>query len=178
VFAVGTVTGRQANPPVVGKKTVKAIPHKEKQLALRSALAATASKETVTSRGHIAEDVKDFPLVVVDEIQDLKKTSEAEKAFIKLGVWPDIYRVKESFKERAGRGKTRGRRTKHAVGPLLVIADNKGIAQAARNLPGVDVSTVNNLNAELLAPGTHPGRLTIWTKSAFEKLVEIFAKGG
>jgi len=177
-FAVGTVGGRAAYPPVVGKKIVKKIPHKEMQLALRSALAATASKETVASRGHIAEDVKDFPLVVEDDIQDLKKTSEVETVFIKLGVWPDIYRVKESFKERAGKGKRRGRRTKHAVGPLLVIAENRSVAHAARNLPGVDVSTVNNLNAELLAPGTHPGRLTIWTKSAFEKLDETFSKGG
>jgi len=177
-FAVGTVGGRQANPPVVGKKIVKRIPRKEKQLALRSAIAATASKETVGSRGHIAEDVRDFPLVVVDDIQDLKKTSEVEKAFLKLGVWPDIYRVKESLKVRAGKGKRRGRKMKHAVGPLLVIAEDRGVAHAARNLLGVDVSTVNNLNAELLAPGTHPGRLTIWTKSAFEKLDEIFGKGG
>jgi len=177
-YAVGTVGGRQANPPVVEKKIAKKIPHKEMQLALRSALAATGSKETVTLRGHMAEDVKDFPLVVVDDIQDLKKTSEVETAFIKLGIWPDIYRVKESYKTRAGKGKRRGRKTKHAIGPLLVIAENKGIAQAARNLPGVDISTVNNLNAELLAPGTHPGRLTIWTKSAFEKLDETFGKGG
>jgi len=178
VYVVGTVGGRIANPPVAEKKTAKGLPRKEMRLALRSALAATASKETVASRGHIAEDVRDFPLVVVDDIQDLKKTSEVEKAFIKLGVWPDIYRVRESFKERAGKGKRRGRRTKHAVGPLLVVAENKGVAQAARNLPGVGVSTVSNLNAELLAPGTHPGRLTIWTKSAFEKLDEIFGKGG
>jgi len=177
-FAVGTVGGRQANPPVVGKKIVKEIPRKEMRLALRSALAASASKKTVASRGHIAEDVGDFPLVVVDDLQGLKKTSEVEEAFLKLGVWPDIYRVKESVKERAGKGKRRGRRTKQAVGPLLVIAENGGVAQAARNLPGVDVSTVNNLNAELLAPGTHPGRLTVWTKSAFEKLDEIYGKGG
>lgn len=177
-FVVGAVGGRRANPPVVEKKIVKKIPCKEMGLALRSALAATASKQTVTSRGHMAEDVKDFPLVVVDDIQDLKKTSEVETAFIKLGIWPDIYRVKESFKERAGKGKRRGRKTKHAIGPLLVIAENRGVAQAARNLPGVDISTVNNLNAELLAPGTHPGRLTIWTKSAFEKLDETFGKGG
>jgi len=177
-FAVGTVGGRVANPPVAEKKIAKNLPRKEMRLALRSALAATASKKTVTSRGHMAEEVDDFPLVVVDDIQNLKKTSEVEKTFLKLGVWPDIYRVKESLKERAGKGKGRGRRTKHAVGPLLVIAENRSVVHAARNLPGVDVSTVNNLNAELLAPGTHPGRLTVWVKSAFEKLDEIFGEGG
>jgi large subunit ribosomal protein L4e len=126
----------------------------------------------------MAEEVGDFPFVVADEIQSLKKTSEVEKAFIKLGVWPDIYRVKESVKERAGRGKSRGRRIKHAVGPLLVISENNGIAQAARNLLGVNVTTVRNLSTELLAPGTHPGRLTVWTKSAFEKLDELYGVGG
>jgi large subunit ribosomal protein L4e len=170
VFAVGVVTGRAANPPVAEKKIVKKLPRKEMRLALRSALAATGSKEIVASRGHIVEDVRDFPLVVADDIQNLKKTSEVEEAFLKLGVWPDIYRVKESVKERAGKGKGRGRRIKHAVGPLLVIAEKESVAKAARNLPGVDVCSVNNLNAELLAPGTHPGRFTVWTKSAFEKL--------
>jgi len=178
VFAVGTVGGRSAYPPVAEKKIVKQIPRKEKRLALRSALAATASKEVVASRGHMVDEVRDLPLVVVDEIEGLKKTSEVEKVLLKLGVWPDVYRVKESIKERAGKGKRRGRRMKHAVGPLLVIAQNKGVAQAAGNLPGVDVSTVKNLNAELLAPGTHPGRLTVWSRSAFEKLDELFGGGG
>ena len=140
------------------------------RLALRSAIAATGSKETVASRGHIVDDIPDFPLVVVDEIQSLKKTKDIEEALVNLGVWSDIFRVKESRKVRAGKGKMRGRKMKQAVGPLLVITKNDGVAEAARNLPGIDVVSVENLNAEVLAPGTHPGRLTVWTNSAFEKL--------
>lgn len=170
-FAVG---GRATHPPVVEKKIRKKIPRKEMRLALRSAVAATASKEIVASRGHMIDDVPDFPLVVVDEIQGLKKTKEVEEAFIHIGVWPDIFRVKESRKVRAGKGKMRGRKMKQAVGPLLVIAKNEGIAEAARNLPGVDITSVDNLNVELLAPGTHPGRLTVWTSSAFEKADKLF----
>jgi large subunit ribosomal protein L4e len=45
---------------------------------------------------------------------------------------------------------------------------------AARNHPGVEVVVVDNLNAELLAPGTHPGRLTIYTPSALEKIGDLF----
>ena len=159
------------------KVIVKRIPRKEMRLALRSAIAATASKETVALRGHITDDVRDFPLVVKDDLQSLKKTREVEEAFIKIGVWPDVYRVKESRKVRAGKGKRRGRRIKQAVGPLLVIAKNEGVAQAARNIPGVNISLIDNLNAELLAPGTHPGRLTVWTESAFKKLGEQFGGG-
>lgn len=173
-FIPGAVGGRAAHPPVVEKKIRKKIPKKEKRLALRSAIAATALKEVVAARGHVVDDVPDFPLVVVDDIQRLKKTKEVEDALLHLGVLSDVYRVKESRKVRAGKGKMRGRRIKQAVGPLLVVAEKDSIMKAASNIPGVDVAVVNDLNVELLAPGTHPGRLTIWTRSALEKVNELF----
>jgi large subunit ribosomal protein L4e len=173
-FAPGTVGGRSAHPPVAEKKIEKKIPKKERRLALRSAVAATGSKETVASRGHMVDDVPDFPLVVVDEIQSLKRTKDIEETLINIGVWSDIFRVKESRRVRAGKGKMRGRKMKQAVGPLLVITKNDGVAEAARNLPGMEVVSVESLNAEVLAPGTHPGRLTVWTNSAFEKLETVF----
>jgi len=37
---------------------------------------------------------------------------------------------------------------------------------------------VADLNVEMLAPGTHPGRLAIWTTSAIEKLTGLQSKGG
>jgi len=175
-FAPGTVGGRAAHPPMVGKKIDKKIPRKEMRLALRSAVAATGSKETVASRGHVVDDVPDFPLVVMDEIQLLKKTWEVKDVFIQLGVWPDIYRVRESRKVRAGKGKRRGRKFKQAVGPLLVINENEGIIEATRNILGVDIVTIEGLNVELLAPGTHPGRLTIWTSSTIEKVDAMFRR--
>lgn len=173
-FATSVVGGRPTHPPVVEKKIKKKIPRKEMRLALRSAAAATASKEIVSSRGHIIDDVPDFPLVVVDAVQELKRTQEVQETLIKLGVWSDVYRVKESVKIRAGKGKMRGRRRKRAVGPLLVVTKDEGIVKAARNVPGVNVITIDSLNAELLAPGTHAGRLTVWTNSAIEQLDKLF----
>ena len=173
-FAPGTVGGRSAHPPESIKKIKKKIPKKEMKLAIRSAISATGSKDAVTLRGHIVDDIPDFPLVVVDEIQNIKKTKDIEETLINLGVWADIFRVKESRKIRSGKGKMRGRKMKQSVGPLLVVSKNGGIAEAARNLPGLDVVTVESLNAEILAPGTHSGRLTIWTNSALTKLDEIF----
>ena len=169
-LAPGTVGGRQAHPPVVEKKIRKKIPKKERRLALFSAIAATGSKEIVAERGHIIDEVPELPLVVTDDLQNLKRTQEVKDVFISLGVWPDIYRVRESIKIRAGRGKMRGRRKKVGVGPLIVISENGGIIEASRNLPGVDVAYVKDLNPELLAPGTHPGRLTVWTRSSIEEL--------
>jgi len=34
----------------------------------------------------------------------------------------------------------------------------------------VDVIEVKNLNAEVLAPGTKPGRLTLWSEAAIDIL--------
>lgn len=173
-LAPGTVGGRASHPPVSEKKIVKRIPKKERHFALLSAIAATASKEVVASRGHRIADVPQIPLLVTDHLEELTKTEQVEEALINLGNFADLYRVKESRKIRAGRGKTRGRKRKQAIGPLIVVAENRGIVKAARNIPGIDVTTVDNLNPEILAPGTHPGRLTIWTRSAIEKLSEIY----
>jgi len=176
-FAPGTVGGRLAHPPTPEKKIVKKIPKKEKRLALFSAIAATASKEMVVSRGHAVEGIPQIPLVVTDKLEGLKKAKEVEEALIKLGVLADLYRVRESVKVRAGKGKLRGRKIKQAVGPLIVVAEDKGIGKAARNMPGVEIVPVKSLNAEVLAPGTHPGRLTIWTASAIEALDKIYCRG-
>jgi large subunit ribosomal protein L4e len=176
-FAPSTVGGRQPHPPRSEKKIVKHIPKKEVRLALLSAIAATASKETVASRGHSIEDVPQIPLIVTGSIEELKKTKEVEEALAHLGVLSDIYRVRDSRKIRAGKGKRRGRKMKQAIGPLIVVAENRGIFDAASNLPGVDVAMINNLNAEMLAPGTHPGRLTLWTNGAIERLDKLYGGG-
>jgi large subunit ribosomal protein L4e len=176
-FAPGTVGGRQPHPPTSEKKILKRISKKEARLALLSAIAATASKETVTSRGHAIEDVPQIPLIITSSIEELTKTKEVEEALAHLGILSDIYRVRDSRKIRAGKGKRRGRKMKQAIGPLIVVAENKGIFDAASNLPGVDIATVNNLNAEMLAPGTHPGRLTLWTTGAIEQLDKIYGGG-
>lgn len=176
-LAPSTVGGRQPHPPRSEKKIVKRISKKEARLALHSAIAATASKEEVASRGHVVEEVPQFPLVVATSIEELTKTKEVEEALTNLGVLSDIYRVKASRKIRAGKGKRRGRKMKQAVGPLIVVAENKGIIKAGNNIPGVDVTTVNNLNTEILAPGTHSGRLTLWSSSAIERLNKSFSGG-
>jgi large subunit ribosomal protein L4e len=174
-FAPGTVGGRQGHPPKSQKIIVKRIPKKEKRLALFSAIAATGSKEIVASRGHSIEDVPEIPLVVADDLAKLKKAKEIEQTLIHLGVLSDIYRVRESRKVRAGKGKRRGRKMKQAVGPLIVVAEDKGISQAAGNVPGVEVVEVDYLNPEVLAPGAHPGRLTIWTIGAIERMNNLYA---
>jgi large subunit ribosomal protein L4e len=86
-------------------------------------------------------------------------------------VMDDIERAKVKT-IRAGKGKLRGRKYKRSKSILIVTDEDKGIFRAARNLSGVDVITCDQLNAELLAPGTSPGRLTIYTEAAIAKLEE------
>jgi large subunit ribosomal protein L4e len=176
-FAPGTVGGRQAHPPKAITRIIKEIPKKEKRLALFSAIAATASKGTVAARGHQIDDVPQIPLIVTESFEELTKTKDVEEALTHLGLLSDLYRVRDSRKVRAGKGKHRGRKTKQAVGPLIVIAENKGISRAASNIPGVEIVKVNNLNPEILAPGTHPGRLTLWTSGAIAQLEKLYGEG-
>lgn len=174
-FVPLTVGGRLTHPPKSEKDIYKKVNKKEKLLALSSAIAATASKEYVQARGHRVEKTKYFPLVVVDDVQSLKKTKDVVNLFKNLGIWEDAMRVKNSMsKIRAGKGKMRGRKYKGGKGPLLVVAKDNGIGLSARNIPGVDVVELKNVNVEVLAPGGNPGRLTIWDRSSIIALRSIF----
>ncbi|RBQ22528.1 50S ribosomal protein L4 [Candidatus Methanobinarius endosymbioticus] len=173
-FIPQAIGGRRAHPPRPQKVYHEKINVKERKFAIRSAIAATSNQDIVEERGHNIENVPQLPLIVVDELATIKKTKETREIFKTLGIFDDISRAKKGKKVRAGKGKLRGRKYKKTKGPLIVVADDKGINLGARNHAGVDVVTVENLNTELLAPGTHPGRLTIFTKSAIEKLGGLF----
>ncbi len=164
--------GPRAHPPKVEKRLWEKVNKKERRLAIRSAIAATASPEWVQGRGH--RFATDLPIIVVDDLEAVKKTSEVKKILQALGVWEDVERAYNGRRRRAGKGERRGRAYKVPKSVLIVVSQDRGIYRAARNLPGVDVVEVRNLNAELLAPGSHPGRLTIWTKGAIDALNKLF----
>ena len=176
------VGGRRAHPPTPQKILHEKINAKERKLAIRSAIAATAKKELVSRRGHRFDMEKvDLPIILEEKFETLRKTAEIAEVLKNIGVWDDILRSK-SKKIRAGKGKMRGRKYKRKKGPLIVISGDNTVTTpagtkpttllAARNLPGIDVCIVHNLNAEILAPGAAPGRLTIYSEPAIEKLRE------
>ena len=164
-FAPGTVSGRMAFPPVVSKKLVKQINQKERRLALRAAIAATASDWIVRNRGHKFDEDRTLPLVVSNEVEDLSKASDAKRFLTSIGVWDDIVRVRKSKRIKAGA-------RIHAVGPLVVVGEDKTARKALRNFEGLDIVRATDLSVEALAPGTHPGRLTIWSESAIKTIAE------
>ena len=173
------VGGRRAHPPKTEKVLKRKINDKERRKAIRSAIAATINPELVRSRGHKFSEGVVLPIVVENSFVTLEKTADVEEFFQTIGIGADLLRARER-KIRAGKGKMRGRRYKTKKSVLIVISGDEAedpgnikITSSARNLPGVDVSYVGALNAELLAPGTHPGRLTVWTESSFMKLGEL-----
>ncbi|MEM5802145.1 MAG: 50S ribosomal protein L4 [Candidatus Aenigmatarchaeota archaeon] len=166
------VKGREAHPPKVEKIWEQKINDKERKKAIQSAIAATAVKELVQKRGHRVEDLKFLPIVVEDKIQEISKTAQLVEFLKKIGLKKEMERIKEK-KIRAGKGKARGRRYKRKVGILFVITEDKGIGKAVKNLPGCHVCRVENLSTIYLAPGSQPGRLTIFTKSSIEKLEKL-----
>ncbi len=169
-FSPSTVGGRLSHPPRSNKVLGEKINVKERRFAIRSAIACTAVRELVEARGHKITSIKELPIVVDDAIEKINSTKEAIEALKSLGLEAELERCKNNVHVRAGRGKTRGRRYKKPRGPLIVVSKDEGVVAAMKNIPGVDVINVRNLNCELLAPGCHPGRLTIYSKSALEAL--------
>ncbi len=166
------VGGRKAHPPKAEKDRSLNINKKERKLATRSAIAATTDAELVAERGHRFDEDVELPLVVSDEFEELLKTKEVVSFLESVGLHTDVERADEGRKVRAGQGKTRGRKYKEPSSILFVTSSEAGPSKAARNLAGVDVATAREVGAEDLAPGTHPGRLTVWTESAIEEVAD------
>ena len=162
-FAPGTVGGRRAHPPKAEKIWNKKINEKERIKAIRSAIAATVLKDIVAQRGHLVPD--NYPFILDDRFELLNKTHEVIDAFGKLGLDSELQRA-QTKTVRAGKGKSRGRKYKKRKGPLVVVSKKDNLYNALKNIPGIDVTEVRSLNAELLAPGAMAGRLTLWTISA------------
>ena len=108
---------------------------------------------------------KDYILVQYDFLDGVKQV------LLSLGFNNELVRI-EQKKIRAGKGKMRGRKYKRRSCPLIVVSGPCNLLVSAKNLQGVDVCEVKFLNAELLAPGTMPGRLTLYSEGAIKLLEE------
>jgi len=150
-FVANAVGGRKAFPPKADKNLIERINKKERRKAIRSAISGSKY------------------MILDDSFEKLNKSKDVINSLLKNDLKSELERL-ENKKIRAGRGTTRGRKYITKKGPLVIVSDMCPAVLATENLQGFDVSVVNNLNAELLAPGGDIGRRTIWTKSAVEKL--------
>lgn len=168
-FSPQTVGGRRAHPPKAEKILEKSINRKENRKALRSAIAATINKTLVQARGHKVPE--EYPFVLANSFEDLSKTKDVEEALLALGFKDELERSLIK-KVRAGLGKLRGRKYRKKKGPLVVVGKSCSLMKAAKNLSGLDVVETKALNAELLAPGALPGRITLFTENAINAMEE------
>lgn len=159
--------GLRAHPPRAEKELGQKINKKENRKAIRSAMAATLNRAVVEERGH--KIPAEYPFILNASAENLQKTKDVEKMLMQLGFEDELQRSQIKI-IRAGRGKLRGRKYKSKKGILIITGSNCLLIKSAKNIPGIDVAEVKSLNAELLAPGAVPGRVTLWTEQAIKDL--------
>jgi large subunit ribosomal protein L4e len=165
--APGTVKGRKAHPPKAGKILERKMNKKENRLAIRSAISAAMKKELVVKRGHFVPDI--YPFIIDDSFEGISKTKDLITALEKLGFAKELERIADK-KIRPGKGKNRGRKYETKKGPLFVVSDKCALIKAGKNITGVEIILVNKLNVRALAPSATLGRLSLFTRSAVEKI--------
>jgi large subunit ribosomal protein L4e len=173
--APNTVGGRRAHPPKAERDFTLKINRKELKLAKLSAMRAVADPNIVHARGHKFSEHTFIPIVVDDKIEEVKKAKDLIPILKSLGVYADIIRADKGTHVRAGRGKSRGRRHRTPNSILFLVKASEGLS-GAKNLAGASVKPVALVNVEDLAPGGHPGRLVIFSKSAFEEVASWSTK--
>jgi len=170
--------GRMFAPTKTWRRWHRKINISQKRYAVASALAASAVPALVMARGHKIDDVPEIPLVIENELESKKKTSEAKDILSAIGALADVEKAADSKKIRAGKGKARNRKYVLRRGPLIIYKTNDGVERAFRNLPGVELCCVDRLNLLQLAPGGHMGRFCIWSQAALDELNIIYGAEG
>jgi len=166
----GTVGGRRAHPPKIKKE--KKINKKEYFLALKSAIASTASLEFLKKRYKRLENKEikiSLPLVIDSSVLNLKTKEFINFLKKLLGELYEIALQKKSV--RAGKGKLRGRRYKKNAGLLLIIGKNE-----EKKIKGIDVKKSNNVLVSDI--GKEGGRLAIYTENAIKELAKLDMEEG
>ena len=160
--------GRRAHPPKIESMiNTKKINKKELEVALISALSATANEKTVSKKYERLNDKKiaGLPFVVEPKLLSLKVKELVLSLEKVLG--KDLFEVAlKKKKVRSGIGKLRGRKYKKNAGLLLVIGEKEKLKTNV-----IDVKMVKNLNVTDLANGG-VGRLTVYTEQAVKELGE------
>ncbi len=162
------VKGREAHPPrIASMLNFRKINKKEYELALNSAISASASKEFVRKKYSTLDKDLEVPFVVDKKVLEMKT-----KEFVAwIGKLIPLNITLKDKEQRAGKGKRRGRRLKSSAGILIVIADKE-----KTRIGIVDIVKVSELSVTDLASGK-PGRIVLWSEDAIKQLNEgKFAK--
>lgn len=170
----GVRHGRVAHPPESWKHIYKKINNKERQLGLCSAIAATARRDLVESRGHKLDKNVKLPIVVSNDIESITKAKDLIKALSALGMGQDLARAASTHKVRSGTARRRGRSARHGTSALVVVGSDAK-ATAIKAIPGVEVKKAREISVLDLTPGSKPIRLAVFSQNAIEQLKDVKA---
>lgn len=153
--------GHRAHPEKIEKVLEERINAKEYAAAIRSAVAACADAAKVTSKHKV--DAKSFPIVVDDRLESISRTKELMRVLQAIGLGRDL---EKSHKPKLRHGLKRLSSSRHFRSSVLIVSKSgSAVLRAGRNIPGVDVCSVDELTISKLAPGARP-RLSVWTEGA------------
>ena len=164
-FAPNTRGGRRSHPPKAEKDFSQDMNINERRKAIRSAISASLNKNLLQKNNYTSK----APLIIAEELERLNKTKEIKNLLVSLGLKIELSNTLKK-KIKTGSSRLRGRKYRIKKGPLIVVSQKCSLMNAASNIPGLNISIVHNLNAELLAPGANPGRLIIWSNKSIERL--------
>lgn len=156
--------GRRAHPHKVTLKGGK-INKKEYALALKSAIASTASHSLIKDKYSSLRNEKienNLPIVVEDKILKLNAKQFYESLKKILGKLYSVAYIKKEVRE--GKGRHRNRKYKQTAGMLLVIGKNEKI-----QISGIEVKNTDKLKVIDFGRGKL-GRLTMFTEEAIKEL--------
>ncbi|RVD91270.1 60S ribosomal L4 [Tubulinosema ratisbonensis] len=174
-FANFARKGRLAHPTKVTRRWQRKFNRTAKRHAIAMGIAASAVPALLQSRGHRIESLKSVPLVISNQVKEIKKTKEAVKILQNFGLKDEIEKVKENITLRPGKGKARNRRYLVKKGLLIVYKEKTQMIKAFRNIKGVELVSVDNLDLIKLCPGGQAGRLILWLEEAFEELNNVYS---
>merc|ERR1712080_45636 len=88
--------GHMASPTTVLRRWQRKTSLGMRRYATAMGVAASASVPFLMSKGHRIEDIENIPLVVNNDIEELKKTKEAKEFLNKIGLKDEINKVKDN----------------------------------------------------------------------------------
>lgn len=157
--------GRRAHPPKGWENFFKKINKKELQIAFNSGFEGTVDSKSLEKKYNKKIE---SGFVFDSSVLDLKSKdffALLEKVFGK-----DLMEnILKSKKQRAGKGKLRGRKYKSNAGLLFVVGSDEKMKRS-----GIDVVNVNDLRIRDLAPNGEAGRIAGYSEKAIEEISKKF----
>ena len=68
-----------------------------------SAISTTSKKELIIKRGHKVSKVEDFPIIITNQIEKIKKAKNFRELLKKIGLEEELTRIKDGTKKRSGK---------------------------------------------------------------------------